>query len=389
MLTDDQSVERRKSTSTITSGGDFRKPDLNSDEESASNCASSNNPLIVPRKRERRPDRAVYVPKGRRSLDPPLLNPSIITTADPELNSKRDKSLDKQFDHSSELKVIRHLEGLVVKDEVKSIDETSEFILCNNQSDNKVLSITTTTTTTTMPPQTIIMKTEPVKGESPQKKVAKSKSTNHENSKEKSQKENHKLKIDVSKEDVPSPSSSPPTKKEAVVTTTTTATNTAVRPKLKKQSSKDKSTKTSENNSAKDSSRHNNHDESSTQKSGGCGDKGEEKETTDDWDALYDDNGECLDPKFINELTSAVGKVTIEKPKSDYSVYETKVNLLNNEEFPHVLEISNFPIEFKTQDLMMLFSQYKESGFDIKWVDDTHALVVFSNARIGMISVLN
>lgn len=40
-------------------------------------------------------------------------------------------------------------------------------------------------------------------------------------------------------------------------------------------------------------------------------------------------------------------------------------------------------MEFRTQDLMMLFSQYKESGFDIKWVDDTHALAVFSSSKIG------
>lgn len=125
---------------------------------------------------------------------------------------------------------------------------------------------------------------------------------------------------------------------------------------------------------------------------------------TDDWESLFDENGECLDPKFIDELTAAVGKVTIEKPKSDYKVgafylfyyfilfkkkkwfsqlYHSKQAILNAEEFPHVLEISNFPAEFKTQDLMMLFSAYKESGFDIKWVDDTHALAVFSSSKVG------
>lgn len=41
---------------------------------------------------------------------------------------------------------------------------------------------------------------------------------------------------------------------------------------------------------------------------------------TDDWEALFDENGDCLDPKFVEELTAAVGKVTIEKPKSDYKV---------------------------------------------------------------------
>lgn len=101
----------------------------------------------------------------------------------------------------------------------------------------------------------------------------------------------------------------------------------------------------------------------------------------------FDDNGDCLDPKMIEELTMAVGKVSIEKPKSDYKAYQANVDLLSGEEHPHVLECSNFPVEFRTQDLMMLFSQYKESGFDIKWVDDTHCLVIFSSARVGKLKL--
>lgn len=121
----------------------------------------------------------------------------------------------------------------------------------------------------------------------------------------------------------------------------------------------------------------------------------------DDWESMFNESGDCLDPKMMDELTAQVGKVTIEKPKTDYKVkhyvncyknsyltfvlqlYQTKQALLLEEEFPHVLEVSNFPGEFKTQDLIMTFSPYKESGFDIKWVDDTHALVVFSNSKIG------
>uniref|UniRef100_A0A182JZZ8 Uncharacterized protein n=1 Tax=Anopheles christyi TaxID=43041 RepID=A0A182JZZ8_9DIPT len=109
----------------------------------------------------------------------------------------------------------------------------------------------------------------------------------------------------------------------------------------------------------------------------------EEEEEEDDWETMYDDNGDCLNPKMLEELTTAVGQVSIETPQSDYKSYETKQAMLNEEEFPHVLEVSNFPAEFKTQDLMMMFSQYKESGFDIKWVDDTHALAVFSSSRIA------
>lgn len=86
---------------------------------------------------------------------------------------------------------------------------------------------------------------------------------------------------------------------------------------------------------------------------------------------------------MVEELTTAVGKVAIETPKSNYKAYQANVDLLSGEEYPHVLECSNFPSEFSTQDLMLLFAQYKESGFEIKWVDDTHCLVVFSSAKIG------
>lgn len=87
---------------------------------------------------------------------------------------------------------------------------------------------------------------------------------------------------------------------------------------------------------------------------------------------------------MVEELSKAVGKVTIEKPKSDYKSYHTNFDLLKNEAFPHVLECSNFPIEFRTQDLMAIFAPYaKETGFDIKWVDDTHCLVVFSSSKVG------
>lgn len=119
------------------------------------------------------------------------------------------------------------------------------------------------------------------------------------------------------------------------------------------------------------------------EKENGTADARQVNPEEDDWESMYDDNGDCLNPKLMEELTSAVGKVSIEVPQSDYKMFQSKQAVLNEEEFPHVLEVSNFPVEFKTQDLMMLFSQYKESGFDIKWVDDTHALAVFSSSKIA------
>ncbi|KAH8251010.1 hypothetical protein KR026_005418 [Drosophila bipectinata] len=109
----------------------------------------------------------------------------------------------------------------------------------------------------------------------------------------------------------------------------------------------------------------------------------EEEEDEDDWETKFDESGDCLDPKILQELSESVGKCKIELPKMDYTVFHIKQSLLNEEEFPHVLEVSNFPVEFKTPDLLMLFSQYKGSGFEIKWVDDTHCLAVFSSSRIA------
>lgn len=65
-------------------------------------------------------------------------------------------------------------------------------------------------------------------------------------------------------------------------------------------------------------------------------------------------------------------------------MYHLKPTVLNADDYPHILEISNFPIEYKTANLNQIFADYKKSGFDIKWVDDTHALVIFSNGKIGI-----
>ncbi|CAK9824345.1 Coiled-coil domain-containing protein R3HCC1L [Anthophora retusa] len=101
-----------------------------------------------------------------------------------------------------------------------------------------------------------------------------------------------------------------------------------------------------------------------------------------DWDSLFDDNGDCLDPSLIEELTSAVGDVMIEQPKNDYKPY-TKHIEVSSDEFAHVVEIYNFPSEFKTSDLAAVFSPFKNGGFELKWVDDTHCLGVFSSPLVA------
>lgn len=105
-------------------------------------------------------------------------------------------------------------------------------------------------------------------------------------------------------------------------------------------------------------------------------DDGEDEED-DDWDKMFDDDGECLDPSAMDELTKTVGKVKIEKATIDYLDFKPKEP--DYDDMNHVIEIYDFPTEFKTEDLLSIFSQFKSKGFDIKWVDDTHALGVFSS----------
>ncbi|XP_056005161.1 uncharacterized protein LOC125659708 isoform X2 [Ostrea edulis] len=100
-------------------------------------------------------------------------------------------------------------------------------------------------------------------------------------------------------------------------------------------------------------------------------------EEGDSWDKMFDDDGECLDSNSIDELTKTVGKVKIEKATINYLDFSPKEP--DFDEMNHVIEIYDFPAEFKTGDLLSIFSQFNK-GFDIKWVDDTHALGVFSSA---------
>ncbi|KAN0060243.1 hypothetical protein ACQY0O_007572 [Thecaphora frezii] len=46
-----------------------------------------------------------------------------------------------------------------------------------------------------------------------------------------------------------------------------------------------------------------------------------------------------------------------------------------------ILELSGFPPELKTRDIQQVFSQWEDDkgGFKIKWVDDTTALIIFSD----------
>uniref|UniRef100_A0A3B3BTF4 R3H domain and coiled-coil containing 1-like n=1 Tax=Oryzias melastigma TaxID=30732 RepID=A0A3B3BTF4_ORYME len=58
--------------------------------------------------------------------------------------------------------------------------------------------------------------------------------------------------------------------------------------------------------------------------------------------------------------------------------YEEDIDL-REDELSHIVEIYDFPTDFKTEDLLKLFQSPQRGGFDIKWIDDTHALGLFSS----------
>ncbi|XP_029950792.1 coiled-coil domain-containing protein R3HCC1L-like [Salarias fasciatus] len=110
----------------------------------------------------------------------------------------------------------------------------------------------------------------------------------------------------------------------------------------------------------------------------------EEKEEEESWDTLFNDDGDCLDPHLLEELAVREGKkkASIQEPRFDYYNMDGDDDDdidLREDELAHIVEIYDFPTDFKTEDLLKLFQCYQKRDFDIKWVDDTHALGLFSS----------
>ncbi|XP_060643292.2 R3H and coiled-coil domain-containing protein 1 [Anolis sagrei] len=88
-----------------------------------------------------------------------------------------------------------------------------------------------------------------------------------------------------------------------------------------------------------------------------------------------EDCGAELLQEITNYLT--IKDISIEKIQFDYSSYgEAQIN---EGDFGHVLEIYDFSPSLKTEHLLEVFAEFQESGFKLQWVDDTHALGIFSS----------
>ncbi|XP_038265250.1 coiled-coil domain-containing protein R3HCC1L isoform X2 [Dermochelys coriacea] len=98
------------------------------------------------------------------------------------------------------------------------------------------------------------------------------------------------------------------------------------------------------------------------------------------WDSLFNADGDCLDQRLLEELLGGEKpRSSLQEPRFDYSGWQPAELDLSNSELPHIIEIYDFPQDFGTADLLHVFCSYQKKGFDIKWVDNTHALGIFSS----------
>ncbi|NWZ40163.1 R3HC1 protein, partial [Brachypodius atriceps] len=90
---------------------------------------------------------------------------------------------------------------------------------------------------------------------------------------------------------------------------------------------------------------------------------------------LEDECGAELLAEIVGNLT--VKDVSVERISVDCCSYGEPQ--LSEGDLGHVTEIYDFPSALKTEDLLGIFADFHESGFKIQWVDDTHALGIFSS----------
>ncbi|XP_042329891.1 R3H and coiled-coil domain-containing protein 1 [Sceloporus undulatus] len=106
------------------------------------------------------------------------------------------------------------------------------------------------------------------------------------------------------------------------------------------------------------------------------GDRDMRNSVVEEKDSIFEDDcGAELLQEITNYLT--IKDISIEKIQFDCSSYgEAQIN---EGDFGHVLEIYDFSPLLKTEHLLEVFAEFQESGFKLQWVDDTHALGIFSS----------
>ncbi|XP_046851206.1 R3H and coiled-coil domain-containing protein 1-like [Xenia sp. Carnegie-2017] len=106
----------------------------------------------------------------------------------------------------------------------------------------------------------------------------------------------------------------------------------------------------------------------------------------EDWDRVWNEDGECLDKEMLAELNKQIDTTDVEiiPTQFDYLSFKPNDVILEEDVFDHVLEIYDFSPELETHHLMNALSNLQKQEVSIKWVDDTHALAVFSSSATAL-----
>ncbi|XP_053574101.1 R3H and coiled-coil domain-containing protein 1 [Bombina bombina] len=91
------------------------------------------------------------------------------------------------------------------------------------------------------------------------------------------------------------------------------------------------------------------------------------------------ENPEEMMMQILKEISTHVSEkdLQIQPLLGDYSGF-TEMQT-DQGRFGHIIEVYGFSSKLRTEDLMAPFEEYRERGFRLEWVDQTHALGIFSS----------
>lgn len=99
------------------------------------------------------------------------------------------------------------------------------------------------------------------------------------------------------------------------------------------------------------------------------------------WEDLFDEEGEIKEELLaVEKLHKATANNKQIKDNNELASEDIK----HVEELEHMVELYDFPSTFRTQDLIQAFSNINCEAMYIKWVDDTHAILVLGTLTQAM-----
>ncbi|XP_018578941.1 uncharacterized protein LOC108917013 [Anoplophora glabripennis] len=103
----------------------------------------------------------------------------------------------------------------------------------------------------------------------------------------------------------------------------------------------------------------------------------DKNDNVNNWEELFDDDGQLQDDLFKEVVHKVGSDFTILRAKEDYSEYVTK----QSEDLEHMVELYDFPPTLETHDIIQAFSVINSEAMYVKWVDDTHAILVLGSLK--------